>query len=348
MMEQSVVRAAAARSQAGSAVGGLFRMEKMAEGAWAALAAPAAIVNCNAAIFELSDGLLVVDSHSKPSAAAALVKQIGREVSAKPVRYLVNSHFHFDHMQGNQVYREDGRRAVIIASEATRRLMSERADAWLKRTMDGARRSLEEARKRLAEVKGAEERAAAARLAADTGGFLEEMKSFRLELPDITVKGDLTIHDKEQELKIVFRGRGHTEGDISVWSPTRRVLAAGDLAHGGMPYFGDGYPQDWPRTLDGLSALEFERFVGGHGGTFAGKQAMGAMRDYITELTAVVEEARRAGRPVQELRKAVTVDNLKSMRGGYLDVLRLEARDEAIAATVAANIGQIWSALGRG
>lgn len=338
LLEQSVVRAAAARSQAAGAASDLFELKKMADGVWAAVARPAAIVNCNSAVFEMSDGLLVVDSHSKPSAAAALVGQVAREVSAKPVRYLVNSHFHFDHMQGNQVYREGGRRATIIASEATRRLTSERADTWLKNTLAGAQKSLEEVRRR----PGGE------KLAAETAAFIEEMKGFRLELPDVTVKGDLTIHDKAQELRIVFRGRGHTEGDISVWSPSRKVLAAGDLAHGALPYMGDGYPKDWPGTLRMLGELEFDRFVGGHGGVYAGKRRMEMMRDYIEELTAVVERARAAGQPLEQVRKETSPRTLKTLRGGYLEALRDLMNEGQVAASVASNVGQIWSALERG
>src|SRR5881392_419624 len=72
-------------------------------GVYAAIAKPAYKVNCNAAIILFGDAVLVVDTHSKPSAARALIEQI-KKLTDKPVRYVVNTHFHWDHYQGNEAY----------------------------------------------------------------------------------------------------------------------------------------------------------------------------------------------------------------------------------------------------
>jgi cyclase len=78
----------------------LFDIKPIADGVYAAVAKPAYKVNCNAAIIMLGDSVLVVDTHSKPSAARALIEQI-KKFTDKPVRYVVNTHFHWDHYQGN-------------------------------------------------------------------------------------------------------------------------------------------------------------------------------------------------------------------------------------------------------
>jgi len=80
-----------------------FEIHKVADGVWAAVAAPAYKVNCNTAIIENSDGVMVVDTHSKPSAARVIVDKL-RDITKKPVRYVVNTHFHWDHWHGNEVY----------------------------------------------------------------------------------------------------------------------------------------------------------------------------------------------------------------------------------------------------
>src|SRR5438128_175182 len=98
----------------------LFDIKPLADGVWAAIAKPAYKVNCNAAIILLGDSVLVVDTHSKPSAARALIEQI-KKLTDKPVRYVVNTHFHWDHYQGNQAYPSSWPTGVeIISSEATR------------------------------------------------------------------------------------------------------------------------------------------------------------------------------------------------------------------------------------
>jgi glyoxylase-like metal-dependent hydrolase (beta-lactamase superfamily II) len=81
----------------------LFDVQKVADGVHVAVAARAYKVNCNTALIETDDGVLVVDSHSKPSAARVVVERL-REITRKPVRYVVNTYFHWDHWQGNEAY----------------------------------------------------------------------------------------------------------------------------------------------------------------------------------------------------------------------------------------------------
>src|SRR6476620_9296806 len=108
IFEEAFVRAGWARAQAQTTNASLFTIEKVADGVFAALAKPQALTNSNAAIFVLDREVLVVDAHSKPSAAAALIAQIKKEVTDKPVRYLANSHFHWDHTQGDAAYKASG------------------------------------------------------------------------------------------------------------------------------------------------------------------------------------------------------------------------------------------------
>ena len=96
-----------------------FELKKVGDGVWAAVAAARYKVNSNAAVIETNDGLVVVDTHSKPSAAQALYKDI-QGVSKKPVKKIINSHFHWDHWQGNQVYAQANPGCEIIASERTK------------------------------------------------------------------------------------------------------------------------------------------------------------------------------------------------------------------------------------
>ena len=80
-----------------------FEIQKVADGVHVAVAAPAYKVNSNTAIIESDDGVVIVDTHSKPSAARVIVERL-RDITTKPVRYVVNTHFHWDHWHGNEVY----------------------------------------------------------------------------------------------------------------------------------------------------------------------------------------------------------------------------------------------------
>src|SRR5207302_3193387 len=122
VLEAGFLRAAWARAQSHTAGDRLFDIQKVADGVYFALAHPQALTNCNASIFVNSQDVLVVDAHSKPSAAASLIAQIKKEVTTKPVRYLVNTHFHWDHSQCDAAYRATGNKVDIIASETTKQL----------------------------------------------------------------------------------------------------------------------------------------------------------------------------------------------------------------------------------
>src|SRR5947209_4811213 len=99
----------------------LFDLKRVADGIYAAIAKPAAMLNCNAAVVVNRDHVLVVDTHSKPSAARALINQIRAEVTELPVRYVVDSHLHGDHAMGNEAYpKAFGANVEAISSAKTR------------------------------------------------------------------------------------------------------------------------------------------------------------------------------------------------------------------------------------
>ena len=113
----------------------LFEFRKVADGVHVAVARPVYKVNSNTAIVETGDGLLVVDSHSKPSAARVVLQQL-RDITPKPVRYVVNTHFHWDHWQGNEVYPAAYPNVEVITNDITREAMVRKS---LKRIQDHLR-----------------------------------------------------------------------------------------------------------------------------------------------------------------------------------------------------------------
>jgi cyclase len=285
-----------------------------------------ALINCNAAIFENANDLLIVDAHSAPSAVYALVAQIRKEVTQKPVRYVVASHMHGDHTQGLPAYRKIAPGGNIIASAKTRSLMAEFGPARLKAAVDAVPGSIENLNRRLASAKTAEERAYFREMIDQSRAFLEEMRNVAVELPDVTFDDQLTLHDKAHDLHLSFRGRGHTAGDIVVFCPAKKVIASGDLLHSFFPTIGDGYPRDWPKTLRSIETLEFQQAIGGHGGVLQSPQRAAQLRNYLEELLEIVARAKHDGTPLDALQQTVTAASLKSLQGGYGDYLAGEVK----------------------
>ena len=318
VLEQAALRAGQARVQSAVAAASLFDLQQTSPNVYLALARPAAMLNCNAAIFVRSDHVVVVDSHSKPSAAASLVAQIRREVTTKPVRYLVNTHFHYDHAQGNAAYRALSPRVDVVASRETRQLLAERGAKAVASGIESMRRAAESARAQLSTAPSNGEKQYYRRAAAEAEAFVREMQAYRPDLPDVTFDTDLTLRDSLQELHLVFRGRAHTGSDICVLSPSARSLATGDLIVGFLPGMGDGFPSEWPGTLDRMDELPFDNILPGHGDFQRSRETMGRMKAYIEELCETVARLKRQGMTLDEVLKQVTPATLPALsRGGY-------------------------------
>ena len=321
LLERAALVAARARAQSKEPLPVLFDIERVADGIYAAVARGRALINSNAAIFENEKDLLIVDAHAAPSAVFSLVAQIRREITPKPVRYVVATHLHGDHTQGLPGYRQIAPSAEIIAGAKTRSLMAELGPARLKAAVDGIPHSIDILNLRLAGSKRADERAYYQEMIDQSRAFLEEMRNVPVELPDVTFDDQMTLHDKAHDLHLSFRGRGHTAGDIVVFCPSKRVIASGDLVHSFFPTIGDGYPRDWPGTLRSIQQLEFQKVTGGHGGVLESSQRAGQMRAYLEELVEIVSRAKRDGVPLERLQQTVTPASLKTLEGGYGDYL---------------------------
>ncbi|HKA01596.1 MAG TPA: hypothetical protein VKE70_34020, partial [Candidatus Solibacter sp.] len=136
LLERAALVAAQARAQSRAALPTLFDIEKLADGVYAAIARGRAIINSNAVIFENAVDLLIVDAHAAPSAVYSLVAQIRREITEKPVRYIVASHLHGDHTQGLPAYRTLAPKADIVACDRTRELLTQVGASRLKSAVD--------------------------------------------------------------------------------------------------------------------------------------------------------------------------------------------------------------------
>lgn len=204
----------------------------------------------------LGDGLaLVVDTRASERHAAELRADIAR-VTAFPVTTVVSTHWHWDHVFGNHAFRP----ATIWGHRRCREAML---------------------------TTGEQERAL----------VIEERPDIAAAVADVTIDPPDAVFDERVRIEIGGRivdlahlGRGHTDADIVVRVPDARVLFAGDLLeNGAVPWFGDGFPMDWPATVERLLAMVDGPVVPGHGSvgdrTFVERQ--------LAEFGAVADVARR-------------------------------------------------------
>jgi len=280
-----------------------FDIKRVADGVHVAVAAPAYKVNSNTAIIESDDGVLIVDTHSKPSAARVIVERL-RDITPKPVRYVVNTHFHWDHWHGNEVYPAAYPHAEIVTNQLTREAMLRKG---LKRIQDHVRQAPGEIAKLEADLAAARSAAERERLEANlrlARSYLAEVKALQPALPTIAFERTLKLYRRDREIQLLHLGRAHTEGDVFVYLPKEKVVITGDAVIGWTPFMGDGYPEDWATTLDRLAELDFTHIIMGHGDV-AGRDWLRTFRAYVYDMVEAVRREVAAGATLEEVKQRV-------------------------------------------
>ncbi|HUU34776.1 MAG TPA: MBL fold metallo-hydrolase, partial [Vicinamibacterales bacterium] len=241
-----------------------FRIERLAEGVYAAVARPGAAAGANAAFIVNADDVVVVDTHMTPGAAAELYEAIGR-ITSRPVRFVVNTHWHPDHTQGNQAYAGAYPPGVTyLAHAATRADLATLGASRLAADLERIPREIASLEAQLAGL-AAGEAMRTRREIERLRSFLVQLQSVELVLPSVTFDRALTLYRGRREIQLLYFGRGHTRGDLVVYLPRERIALVGDLVTGGPPFARDGYPIAWAETLERLARLDIGTVVSGHG-----------------------------------------------------------------------------------
>lgn len=203
----------------------------------------------------LGDGeALVIDTRTTSGHARELIADIGR-LTPLPVSIVVDTHWHSDHVFGNH----DFRPATIWGHERCRSRLIEN---------------------------GEQQRAA---LVSALPDLADDIASLVIDPPDRTFADATTIEVGGRPVELSFLGRGHTDADIVIVVPDAGVLFAGDLLENdAVPFFGDGYPIEWPETVGRLLGFVSGPVVPGHGSI--GDRAF--VERQLGEFEAVVAAAR--------------------------------------------------------
>jgi glyoxylase-like metal-dependent hydrolase (beta-lactamase superfamily II) len=284
----------------------IFDIKPMADGVYAAIAKPAYKVNCNAAIIVLDDSVLVVDTHSKPSAARALIEQI-KKLTDKPVRYVVNTHFHWDHHQGNQAYPSSWPAGVeIISSQATRENIENRGIPRVKYEIATMPKEIEKLKADLAAATDAKQKAELQSNLEQSEAYLAELKTMQFTLPSITFDRSMVLYRKSRTVEFLWLGNAHTNGDVWVYLPKEKILICGDALHGWTPFMADSYPYDWIKTLETAEKLDFNQALGGHGDVMHDKETFELWKTYFHDLLDDTAQVYSKGASLEEAQKQVS------------------------------------------
>lgn len=302
-------------------VSGAHRFQKVADGIYYATSSGTMNVGANSPIIVTANEALIVDSSITPAAGRALAEDL-KAVTEKPIRYVVDSHYHYDHAFGNQVFDRD---AHVIGHQNTLVRMPGSMEQF---TYLNSVRPIPERvtalRERIAKEADPQQKAVFERQIATSLAYLEQVKETRITLPNLTFSDSITITRGGREMQIKYLGRGHTDTDVVVFLPKERIVASGDLMESIISYMGDSYPEDWIATLERLKALDFDTVMPGHGVVFNGKNKITAFQQYLRDVITQVNAFRKLGLSAEDAAARVDVTKHSSefpqIRGVGIDV----------------------------
>ncbi|HKU15486.1 MAG TPA: MBL fold metallo-hydrolase [Steroidobacteraceae bacterium] len=274
----------ASAAVADSSVTQLRSITKVAEGVYSIRHADAPDSNPqgNTTVIIGEHAVLVVDSAYLPSSAREDIADI-RRWTDKPVRYLLNTHWHPDHQRGNSVYVDAFPDVAIVAHPETARLMA---------SYDAANR--ERYPRRLQEMQEALAKQPDAELQKTIEGrsrVLADLQRSRLQLPTLTFDSELTVDLGNRRVEIRHTGSGDTRGDAWAYLPKEQILVSGDVLVAPVPYFFAGYPEGLAQTLHRLLDLHIKAIVPGHGDVMRDTTYMRAVLEMIETIVGQVNAA---------------------------------------------------------
>lgn len=259
-----------------------YRFQQVVPGIYSAIGTGTMNVGSNSAVIVNRDDVLIVDSHISPESGRAMLQEL-KAITDKPVRFLVNTHFHYDHVNGNQAFPP----AVdIIGHEFTRRKLTgdvlERG--MFAELLKGMPKQLEDLRARALAEQDAAAKARLEQQAAVQTAFGASLKDLKLTPPTVTLDDRMTLYRGDREIRLLYLGHGHTAGDIVVYLPHERVLCSGDLLVNGLANLIDGFVNEWPDALEKLKPLDFVDVIPGHGEPFKGKERIDWFQAFLRDL----------------------------------------------------------------
>lgn len=302
-----------------------YEIVKVADGVYAAVRKepPGLTVNANSVFIINSDDVIVVDSTLTPGSAKELLAEL-RRLTTKPVRYVINTHWHDDHIMGNQVYAKAFPGVEFIAHAKTREYLpntglSNRKQAMSEQGYPGFIAALKNRLEKNKSIFGGpmdeEERATYASDIRIAERYMAENPNVEIILPTITVEERLTLYRGSRTIDIRYLGRGHTSGDIVVHLPQEGIVIAGDLVMWPVPYVGNpqSHPGDWSRTLEMLLALRPTAIIPGHGPVLRDDSYVRQMSKLFASIKQQVEAGVARGENLEQIRKNVNVDELRQI-----------------------------------
>ena len=264
--------------------------------------------------------IMVIDSDFYPSRAAADIRLI-QQVSRRPIRYLVNTHWHGDHTHGNAIYRKAFPALEIVGARANAHFISlnqERFGRSVVRDSSTVRRLLaghEAERARGTDSAGRpltdSLRVLLNRVIAEERTWLAEFAAIETAAPTRLFDSTHTIDLGGKVVRLRNWGRANSPADVTVWLPRERVLFTGDIVVHPVPYVFGAYPGPWIGVLEALETMPVTALVPGHGSIMSDHAYTRQMRQLFQATATRMDSLLRTGKTQAEAQRLIDLSDFR-------------------------------------
>ncbi|MDX2221044.1 MAG: MBL fold metallo-hydrolase [Burkholderiales bacterium] len=310
-----------------------FELQRIADGVHVAVRTepPGLMVDANITLIINDEDVVVVDANVGPSSAKATLAAL-RKLTDKPVRHVINTHWHDDHVLGNQVWRDAFPGVEFIAHRSMAAYLPGQGLKNRQGMLSGAPSGVAMLKSLLDKAQGMDGQPLAAATRASYESDIRLVERYLAETPKVDIVGPtLTFEDKlilqrgARRIEVLHLGRGHTAGDIVVHLPLEGIVITGDLVVAPVPLIGrdQSHVADWARTLEKMMALQPKLIVPGHGPVFRDSEYSQRMIKLLRDIQSQAAAAKARGDSIDAARKAITLAEHRRIFAGDDQVLNV-------------------------
>lgn len=301
------------------------RTEKVSDGVYASIRTepPGLFFDSNVTFIERDEDVVVVDANFSLASARANLAEL-RKITAKPVRYVVNTHWHDDHITGNRVWRDAYPGVEFVGHTSAAADMAGVGETNRQGLRANAGNFAAALRKRIAEGTSLakapiteEEKGSYASDAGLIDQYLADVPQMEIIPPTLSVESRLVLQGSKRTIEILHLGAGHSRADLVVWLPQERIAITGDLVVWPVPLVGStSFPSAFATTLEKLIALKPAVMVPGHGPVMRDDAHARLVKDTLDSITSQTRAAVARGETLEQARKSVDLERYRSAFAG--------------------------------
>ena len=279
--------------------GSNFILKELDKGVYAGIHRFGGTATCNVGVVDNGNETIVFDAFLSPDAANELIAAV-RQLGLPPIRYVINSHAHNDHVRGNQSF---GPEVRIVSTRMTAETIAKEEPLAIQAEKGYAKGQFEFFDQKMREFKGdtnSRPFLAMKMMRPYFGELSQSHEKIKTRLPDTFVDRELDLSGPKNAIKVLDMGACHSGSDLAMYLPGKKILFTGDIAFNEFhPFLPDGDPDRWRAALRQLQQMDVRRVTPGHG-EVGGKEILSRMITYFDDLEARATDLAKRGKPLTE------------------------------------------------